>query len=234
MAMSTILIIGASSGIGQQLAKQLTSSGQIVIGTYNASTDNPDSPGLTFHHCNVLDDQPDFRFIPETLDGIVYCPGSISLKPFHRIKPQDFEADYKLQVTGAIKAIQAALPALKKGINPSIVLFSTTAVQTGLNFHSMVSASKGAIEGLTRALAAEFAPTIRVNCIAPSLTDTPLASSLLNTPEKREANAQRHPLRRIGAATDIANMAEYLLSEKSGWITGQVMHVDGGISRLKV
>lgn len=234
MAMSTVLIIGASSGIGQQLAQQLTASGQTVIGTYYTSTDNPDCPGLTFHHCNVLDDQPDFSFIPEVLDGIVYCPGSISLKPFHRIKPQDFEADYKLQVTGAIQAIQAALPALKKGINPSIVLFSTTAVQSGLNFHSMVSASKGAIEGLTRALAAELAPTIRVNCIAPSLTDTPLASSLLNTPEKREANAQRHPLRRIGAAVDIANMAEYLLSDKSGWITGQVMHVDGGISRLKV
>lgn len=234
MAMSTILIIGASSGIGQQLAKQLTASGQIVIGTYNASTNNPESPGLTFHHCNVLDEQPDFNFIPEVLDGIVYCPGSISLKPFHRIKPQDFVTDYQLQVTGAIKAIQAALPALKKGINPSIVLFSTTAVQTGLNFHSMVSASKGAIEGLTRALAAEFAPTIRVNCIAPSLTDTPLAASLLNTPEKKEANAQRHPLRRIGAASDIASMAEFLLSEKSGWITGQVLHVDGGISRLKV
>ncbi len=234
MAMSTVLIIGASSGIGQQLAKQLAASGQTVIGTYKASTDNSNSPGLTFHYYNVLDDQPDFSFIPDTLDGVVYCPGSISLKPFHRIKPQDFEADYRLQVTGAIKTIQAALPALKKGINPSIVLFSTTAVQTGLNFHSMVSASKGAIEGLTRALAAELVPTIRVNCIAPSLTDTPLAASLLNTLEKREANALRHPLRRIGAAEDIANMAEYLLSEKSGWITGQVMHVDGGISRLKV
>lgn len=234
MAMSTILIIGASSGIGAQLASQLSIAGHQVIGTYHLHPVQSDSTNISYHQVNILDDAPDFSYIPEVLDGIVYCPGSISLKPFHRIKPQDFAADYQLQVTGAIKAIQAALPALKKGSNPSIVLFSTTAVQTGLNFHSMVSASKGAIEGLTRALAAEFAPTIRVNCIAPSLTDTPLAASLLNTPEKKEANAQRHPLRRIGAASDIASMAEFLLSEKSGWITGQVMHVDGGISRLKV
>ena len=142
--------------------------------------------------------------------------------------------DYQLQVIGAIKSIQAALPALKKGNQPAIVLFSTAAVQTGLNFHSMVSASKGALEGMTRALAAEFAPTIRVNCIAPSLTDTPMAAALLNTEEKRNANALRHPLRRIGTPADIAHMAEFLLTEKSGWVTGQIMHVDGGISRLKV
>jgi NAD(P)-dependent dehydrogenase (short-subunit alcohol dehydrogenase family) len=232
--MSTILIIGASSGIGEQLTKQLSTAGHQVIGTYHAHAVQSDLPNLSYHQVNILDEQPDFSFMPESLDGVVYCPGSISLKPFHRIKPQDFVADFQLQVTGAIKTIQAALPALKKGNNPSIVMFSTTAVQTGLNFHSLVSASKGAIEGLTRALAAELAPTIRVNCIAPSLTDTPLAASLLNTEEKRAANAQRHPLRRIGEASDIANMAEFLLADKSAWITGQVMHVDGGISRLKV
>jgi NAD(P)-dependent dehydrogenase (short-subunit alcohol dehydrogenase family) len=232
--MSTILIVGASSGIGQRLTNQLSSAGHQVIGTYHSHPVLSDSPNATFHQCNILDDQPDFGFIPDTLDGLVFCPGSIVLKPFHRIKPDDFLEDYRLQVIGAIKTIQAALPALKKGINPGIVLFSTAAVQTGLNFHSMVSASKGAIEGMTRALAAELAPTIRVNCIAPSLTDTPMAASLLNTEEKRNANAQRHPMRRIGSAADIADMAEFLLSSKSGWITGQVMHVDGGISRLKV
>ena len=232
--MSAILIIGASSGIGQQLAHQLADAGHRVIGTYHSKLTTSESPNLTFHHCNVLDEQPDFSFLPEAIDGLVYCPGSIVLKPFHRIKPADFVDDYQLQVIGAIKSIQAALPALKKGNQPAIVLFSTAAVQTGLNFHSMVSASKGALEGMTRALAAEFAPTIRVNCIAPSLTDTPMAAALLNTEEKRNANALRHQLRRIGTPADIAHMAGFLLPEQSGWVTGQIMHVDGGISRLKV
>ena len=114
-----------------------------------------------------------------------------------------------------------------------LLLFSTVAVQTGLPFHSQIAASKGAVEGLTKALAAEFAPKIRVNCIAPSLTNTPLAASLLNTAEKVEANAQRHPLKRIGTTEDIANMAMFLLSEKASWVTGQIMHVDGGFSTIK-
>jgi NAD(P)-dependent dehydrogenase (short-subunit alcohol dehydrogenase family) len=232
--MSTILIIGASSGIGQQLAIQLASSGHRVFGTYHSNPSTSEISNLTYHHCNVLDEKPDFSFVPEAIDGLVYCPGSIILKPFHRIKPDDFLDDYQLQVMGAIKTTQAALPALKKGNQSAIVFFSTAAVQTGLNFHTLVAASKGAVEGLTRALAAELSPTIRVNCIAPSLTDTPMAASLLNTEEKRAANSLRHPLKRIGTPSDIANMADFLLTEKSGWITGQVMHVDGGISRLKV
>ena len=134
---------------------------------------------------------------------------------------------------GAVKLIQAVLPRLKKSGNASIVLFSTVAVQTGLPYHTQVAASKGAIEGLTKALAAELAPTIRVNCIAPSLTDTPLAASLLNTEQKKEANALRHPLKRIGTTEDIANMAAFLLSQKASWITGQILHVDGGMSSLK-
>ena len=232
--MSAILIIGASSGIGQQLAIQLATSGHRVFGTFHSKPTTSESPNLTFHHCNVLDEQPVFSFLPDAFDGLVYCPGSIVLKPFYRIKPADFMDDYQLQVIGAIKTIQAALPALKRGNQPAIVLFSTVAVQTGLNFHSLVAASKGALEGMTRALAAELAPSIRVNCIAPSLTDTPMAAALLNTEEKRNANALRHPLRRIGTPADIAHMAEFLLTEKSGWVTGQIMHVDGGISRLKV
>jgi len=169
----------------------------------------------------------------ESLDGLVYCPGSINLKPFHRIKPEAFVDDFNLQVVGAIKAAQAALPLLKKGTNPSIVLFSTVAVQSGFPFHSQVAASKGALEGLTRALAAEFAPTIRVNCIAPSITDTPLAERLLSSDEKREANAQRHPLKEIGNPDDIAHTATFLLSPKAKWITGQILHVDGGMSSIK-
>ena len=231
--MSNYIIIGASSGIGQQLALQLINSGHQVYATYFRNKLSSENENLQYHYLNVMDEAIKLDFLPETISGLIYCPGSINLRPFERIKPADFAADYQLQVVGAVKTIQAALPRLKKSEHSSIVLFSTVAVQTGLSFHSQVSASKGALEGLTKALAAELAPTIRVNCIAPSLTDTPLAASLLNNEQKREANAQRHPLKRIGAVEDIANMASFLLSEKASWITGQILHVDGGFSSLK-
>lgn len=232
--MSTYLIIGASSGIGKKLADQLVESGHNILATYfkNKPESNTDLPA--YHYLNVLDETITPDFLPDVLDGLVYCPGSINLRPFERIKPADFVADFNLQVMGAIKIIQAAMPRLKKAENASIVLFSTVAVQTGFPFHTQVSASKGAIEGLTRALAAEFAPKIRVNCIAPSLTDTPLAASMLNTDQKREANALRHPLKKTGTPENIADMAEFLLSKKASWISGQIFHVDGGMSSLKV
>jgi len=232
--MSTYLIIGASSGIGKKLAEQLVDSGHSVYATYFKNKPESNYGLAEYHYLNVLDENISPDFLPDKLDGLVYCPGSINLRPFERIKPSDFVADFNLQVTGAIKIIQAALPRLKKAENASIVLFSTVAVQTGFSFHTQVSASKGAVEGLTRALAAEFAPKIRVNCIAPSLTDTPLAASMLNTDQKREANALRHPLKKTGTPVNIADMAEFLLSEKGSWISGQVFHVDGGMSSLKV
>ncbi|MBK6963227.1 MAG: SDR family oxidoreductase [Bacteroidales bacterium] len=231
--MSTYLIIGASTGIGKKLADQLVDSGHRVYATYFKN--KPTDPGsIEYHYLNVLDENIQFDFVSESLDGLVYCPGSINLRPFARIKPADFVDDFNLQVTGAIKSIQAALPRLKKAENSSIVLFSTVAVQTGFPFHTQVSASKGAVEGLTRALAAEFAPNIRVNCIAPSLTDTPLAAPLLNTDQKREANALRHPLKKTGTTQNIADMADFLLSGKGSWISGQIFHVDGGMSSLRV
>jgi len=232
--MASILIIGSSSGIGQALAKQLIAEGHQVFGTYNKT---PIASADGFAHVqslNVLDESPDFSFLPDMLDGVVYCPGSVVLKPFARIKPEDFVADYQLQLVGAVKVIQACLPKLKNAAQPSIVLFSTVAVQTGFNFHSLVASSKGAVEGFTKALAAELAPKVRVNCIAPSITDTPLAAALLSTDEKKEANAQRHPLKKIGKSEDLANLASFLLSEKSSWITGQILHADGGMSSLKV
>ena len=232
--MGKYLVVGASSGIGKELAKQLSESGNQVYATFFKNETVSSNDNLSFYSLNVLDENISLDFLPDSINGIVYCVGSINLKPFARIKPEDFEADYKLQVVGAIKVIQAALSRLKDSDNASIVLFSTVAVQSGLNFHSQVAASKGAIEGLTRALAAEFAPKIRVNCIAPSLIDTPLAASLLNTDQKKEANALRHPLKRIGTPTDIANMAAFLLSDKSGWITGQILHVDGGMGSIKL
>ena len=232
--MKNYLIIGGSGGIGMALAKQLAQSGNNVIATYNKNEPVLVGSNIRFHQLNILDDTITLDFLPDELSGIIYCPGSINLRPFERIKPADFESDYKLQVIGAIKIIQAVLPKLKKAENASIVLFSTVAVQSGFPFHTQVAASKGAIEGLTKALAAEYAPKIRVNCIAPSLTDTPLAANLLNSDQKKEANAARHPLKRIGAAEDIAHIAAFLLSEKASWITGQIMHVDGGMSSLKI
>lgn len=231
--MATYLIIGASSGIGKSLATTLANLGHTVFGSYYNTIikDNPNN--INYFSYNVLTDDLTTKPLPDSINGIIYCPGSINLKPFERIKPIDFIKDYELQVVGAIKTIQAVLPKLKNSENATILLFSTVAVQTGIPFHTQVSASKGAIEGLTRALAAEYAPKIRVNCIAPSLTDTPLAAMFLNNEQKREANATKHPLKRIGSISDMVNIAEFLISPKSSWITGQVITVDGGISTLK-
>jgi NAD(P)-dependent dehydrogenase (short-subunit alcohol dehydrogenase family) len=222
------LVIGGSSGIGKATVDKLLARREIVFATYNQIPVNE----VNYHHLNVMDDEFNFSFVPDELHGLVYCPGSINLKPFHRIKPEEFLSDLQLQTIGAIKVIQSVLPNLKAG-KGSIVLFSTVVVQQGFNFHSQVAVSKGAIEGLTRSLAAEFAPTIRVNCIAPSLTDTPLAGRLLITEEKKQANGERHPLKRVGTAEDIANAVVYLLSDESSWVTGQVMKVDGGMSTVK-
>lgn len=229
--MKNYVVIGASSGIGKAVAAQLNVQGHQVIGTFLTGNHSDDQSSL--HHIDVRDEASDFSFLPEVIDGLVYCPGSINLKPFHRIKPSQFVEDYELQVVGAIKTIQAALPRLKKSEHPAIVLFSTVAVQTGFTFHTQVAASKGAIEGLVRSLAAELAPTIRVNGIAPSLTDTPLAAKLLSTDEKKDVNAKRHPLQKIGTPETLANAVNFLLSPASEWITGQILAVDGGMSSIR-
>jgi len=231
--MGNYLIIGASTGIGKQLASELSEKGHNVIGTYN-NTVNGHAADASYHQLDVTAGALDLSMIPEVLDGLIYCPGSINLKPFARIKPESFLEDYNLQVVGAIKVIQAALPALKKSDMASVVLFSTVAVQSGFPFHSQVSASKGAVEGLTKALAAELAPKIRVNCVAPSLTDTPLAAKILSNEDRKEANGQRHPLKRVGRPQDISAMVRFLLSDEASWMSGQVLHVDGGMSTLKV
>ena len=230
--MKNILIIGGSKGIGLASCELLPQSGYKVFGTYK---NTPKSSGsIQYFPLDVNQETYDFGSLPEVIDGLVFCPGLINLKPFARIKPEDFLEDYRIQVLGAIKVIQQILPRLKKSNSASIVLFSTVAVQTGFSFHSLVASSKGAIEGLTKALAAEFAPSIRVNCIAPSITETPLAAQLLSTPEKIEANAQRHPLKKIGKAEDLANAVKFLISEESAWMTGQILAIDGGISSLRV
>jgi NAD(P)-dependent dehydrogenase (short-subunit alcohol dehydrogenase family) len=229
--MKTFFVAGGASGIGRQLVLDLLEKGHTVYASHHVSP--------TWSASNLMWQNIDFRStdfiteLPEKLDGLVYCPGNISLKPFHRFTDDEFQKDFELQVMGAIRLIRAALPALKKSETSSIVLFSTVAVQMGFPFHTMVSVSKGALEGLTRSLSAELAPLIRVNCIAPSLTNTPLASNLLSSAEKIAANEARHPLKRIGSPKDISSMAGFLLSEDSSWMTGQVIHVDGGMSTIK-
>lgn len=229
--MRNYLIIGASTGIGAATTAELIDKAQ-VYGTFNKH-EIQNNVG-SYRHFDVMESDLETDWLPDVIDGLVYCPGSINLKPFHRFSDADFINDFELQVLGAIKVIRAVLPKLKKAEQASIVLFSTVAVANGFPFHSQVSISKGAIEGLTRALAAEYAPKIRVNCIAPSLVDTPLAGQLLNNEKKIEVNAQKHPLKRVGRPDDVAKAVEYLLSEKSSWVTGQILKIDGGISSLKV
>ena len=231
--MKNYLVIGSSTGIGEAITLQLSNTHK-VFGTYYNNQPSFINEYISSHYLNVLDENYNLDFLPDSLDGIVYCVGAISLKPFSRINSNEFIEDYKLQVLGAIKIIQQCLPKLKNVESASIVMFSTVAVQNGFNFHSIVSSSKGAIEGLTKALSAELAPKIRVNCIAPSLTLTPLSSGLLNTPEKIEANAQRNPLKKLGTAADVANAALFLLTDQSAWVTGQIFHIDGGMSTIKL
>lgn len=229
--MKKYLIVGASSGIGKCITADLAADGHYVYATYNT---NPiaETSNVKPIHLDVTSPKPDFSTLPDTLDGVVYCPGSIHLKPFLRIARQELEADFSLQVTGAFSVLQQVVPLLKKSGQGSVVLFSTVAAGRGFPFHSLVAASKGAIEGMTRALAAELSPAVRVNCIAPSITDTPLAKRLLDTDEKKQQHATRHPLKRIGTPGDIASTAVFLLSDKSSWVTGQVLHVDGGLSTI--
>lgn len=230
--MRNYLIIGASSGIGKGIAERLIEAGHNV---YSASRTTPEI-NVTAHTDFDASNPSETTFdeLPEELHGIVYGAGTINLKPFNRLKTEDFQKDFQINVLGAIYVLQQNIKRLRQADGASVVLFSTVAVQTGMSFHSSVAASKGAIEGLTRALAAEYSSyNIRVNAIAPSLTDTPLASALLSTPEKTESADKRHPLGRVGKVSDIANMATFLLSADNSWISGQIFGVDGGMGSLK-
>jgi NAD(P)-dependent dehydrogenase (short-subunit alcohol dehydrogenase family) len=230
--MGKYVIVGASQGIGESLASSLLSAGHEVV---NFSRNPSALTGVENYTWDALNsDDSSFSSITGPIDGIAYCPGSINLKPFHRLTSADFEKDFQINVLGAVRVIQALLPALKQAPTSSIVLFSTVAVQTGMGFHASIASSKGAIEGLTRSLAAELsANKIRVNAIAPSLTNTPLAGALLNSPEKMEAGGKRHPLGRVGQSEDVANLAAFLLNPANSWITGQIIGVDGGIGSLR-
>jgi len=225
------LIIGGNSGIGLSLAKILVEQNHAVTLASRQGSTMDDVKSLLY---DATKDNLNIAELPSNLDGLVYCPGTINLKPFHRLSDQEFQDDFNVNVLGAIRSIRSALPLLKSSEKSSIVLFSTVAVQQGMPFHASVASAKGAIEGLTKSLAAELAPKIRINAIAPSLTNTPLAVKLLSTEDKKKASDERHPLKRTGEAEDIAHMAAFLLSTNSSWITGQIFHVDGGLSALRL
>ena len=229
------VIAGGSRGIGRAVVQALAAQAS-RIDVYSRSLDALELTDQVRHHpCDFLEEELRLEDLPDVIHGAVYCPGSINLRSFRSLKPADFRADLELNLLGAVKFLQACLPGLQRGGSEqpsSVVLFSTVAVGKGMPMHASIAAAKGAVEGLTRSLAAELAPHVRVNCIAPALTDTPLAARLLRTPEQRAAMAAKYPLRRIGLASDIAAATRFLLSQESSWITGQVLGVDGGMSAV--
>jgi 3-oxoacyl-[acyl-carrier protein] reductase len=224
------LIIGGNTGIGLATVRLLAARGDRLIAV--ARSAGPlEALGIPVQPFDALNPTP--IQVPESLDGLIYFPGSISLKPFHRLSAEDFLTDFRINCLGAMSAIQSALPALKTSASASIVLFSTVACAQGMPFHASIAAAKGAVEGMAKSLAAEFAPNIRVNVIAPSLTDTALAANLLNSDVKREAAAKRHPLQQVGNPDHVAALAAFLLSDEAKFITGQILRPDGGLSSVR-
>ena len=227
LGMKTYFVVGHRSGIGRALTELLLNRGDAVVGL-SRSESGLAHPKLTELQADVL--TWDGAGLPEHLDGLAYAPGSINLKPFKGYKPEEFRSDFEVNALGAALVLQKAEKALRNA-QGSVLLFSTVAVGQGMSYHASIAMAKGAVEGLVRSLAAEWAPAVRVNAVAPSLTDTPLASKLLGNEARAAAAAERHPLKRVGQPAELAQAALALMDNQ--WISGQVLGVDGGMSSLR-
>ena len=227
--MKKIVIVGGSRGIGNATVNALVSENQVI----NISRNKPDNShqNLTHYSCDILTDELP---VIDEIDTLIYCPGSINLKPISRIKLEEFREDFEINVIGAVKVIQHFLPSLKKGKNPSILLFSSVAAKLGMPFHASVAAAKSGVEGLTKSLGAELAPAIRVNAIAPTVTDTYLASKLLRNEKMIESITERHPLKKLLQPNEVADLASFLISDKALSISGQIFELDCGIVSFKI
>lgn len=228
--MAHYLLVGASSGIARATAALLLEQGHTMttLSRSEAVTDSAD-------HYTVESYQPEH--LPQlegVIDGLVYFPGTINLKPFHRLKREEFLLDYEVNAFGAVSVVQQYLPNLKQSDKASVVFISSVAARVGMPFHASVSMAKAALEGLTIALAAEYAPAIRFNAVAPSLTQTNLSEKLTNSPEKMESAMKRNPLKKVGLPEEVASAVCFLLTDQSSWITGQVIAVDGGMRNIKL
>ena len=227
--MKNIVIIGGSKGIGNAILKQAIENNKVI----NISRNLPEMshPNLTNFQLDVLNSElPDI----EQVDVLIYCPGSINLKPIMSLVIDDFRNDFEINVIGAVKAIQKYLPTLKKGSNPSIILFSTVAAKLGMPFHASIATAKSGVEGLVKSLGAELAPTVRVNAIAPTITETSLSSAILRNDRMKENMIERHPMKGYLAPEEVAGMAEFLMSDNAKSISGQVFEMDYGIVSFKL
>ena len=227
--MKNILIVGGSKGIGNAILLQQLEQNKV----YNISRNAPEvmHENLTHFSLNVLEDAlPEI----ESIDTIIYCPGSINLKPINSLSIDDFRNDFEINVIGAVKVIQKYLATLKKGTNPSIVLFSTVAVKLGMPFHASIATAKAGVEGLVKSLGAELASAVRINAIAPTITDTTLAAGILRNDRMKENMVERHPMKGYLQATEVAEMADFLISDKAKSISGQVFEMDYGIVSFKI
>jgi 3-oxoacyl-[acyl-carrier protein] reductase len=227
--MRNIVIIGGSKGIGSAILLQQLENNKV----YNISRTAPDitHPNLIHYPISILEDNlPDI----EAVDVLIYCPGSITLKPILSLNLDDFRNDFEINVIGAVKAIQKYLPALKKGNNPSIVLFSTVAAKLGMPFHASIATAKAGIEGLVKSLGAELASVVRVNAIAPTITETTLSANILRNDRMKENMMERHPMKNYLKPNEVAEMANYLISENAKSISGQVFEMDYGIVSFKL